>query len=654
MQALDTMDTYPDDTVTALNPVDDTFMPGYMDWDAGWDVSTGTSSDNYQTLWRQDLYSAERVDSILDHSSSPLLEAGQEHTYDLRPGARFNSVAFCTWVDRDTSGTYDPSLPSVATPTGRRKPTSDGVQRSEEERYTARWLAELGKRQSRLAWLASQRNGCSIVVSFRFDGERAKAVLADLPDHWPGSNADDAGLLDERLKTTEGTNRSSKQSTSQDRIDRPNLTGHPEARGCWACYEVNHRCPLIDDFREWPCALCKEDNQDCELVTPSVRKRACESCKRKKTSCSYIDALDFSDPCVQCNQNGFKCIAGPTKDAIPLRISYDRDWVNDPPPKVPKSGPGPSACDRCWEVGFNCSLTKGDPMTPCIACDMLNVPCSASSEKIPSQRLVKPVQPVMEGYIPPLKRRRKPGLDHSEKKKATLIARPVDLVKSHISPDNAAVTKTISTKFCHPIAFNNDPLAGNEPCDFCSIPSYAFFGLGALKKVEVIDWSDNRPYTEMSNGYQGEGQQQTRICVGCTLSRLRQMSCPSHTLTPIPGAKYRPEAFMDCMQRLLSADNSDGKQVTTNEDQWCSICPALAMYECNTSGGFGICGMGFCETCAMALMDCEGNLQVFLDGLELGPTMERPIGLRADVELLMAGGPLARFIERQFAGGQGS
>ncbi len=51
--------------------------------------------------------------------------------------------------------------------------------------------------------------------------------------------------------------------------------GHPEARGCKGCFELRHRCPLLDEGSRYPCNICVEDGLDCELVMESTEKRGC-------------------------------------------------------------------------------------------------------------------------------------------------------------------------------------------------------------------------------------------------------------------------------------------------------------------------------------------------------------------------------------------
>jgi len=63
------------------------------------------------------------------------------------------------------------------------------------------------------------------------------------------------------------------------------------------------------------------------------------------------------------------------------------------------------------------------------------------------------------------------------------------------------------------------------------------------------------------------------------------------------------------------------------------------------------CGLLLCELCAVTLTsEHEGNIPRFLR--EVGPerSRQRPLGLRADVELLRPGGPLLRLMQRNSQG----
>lgn len=84
---------------------------------------------------------------------------------------------------------------------------------------------------------------------------------------------------------------------------------------------------------------------------------------------------------------------------------------------------------------------------------------------------------------------------------------------------------------------------------------------------------------------------------------------------------------------------------TTGREKWCSLCPALAQYDCCTQGAHGKgCGLLLCEACMVSVVSNDGSLERTLKELKDEPTPERVLGLRADAELLRKDGLLGRWI----------
>lgn len=88
-------------------------------------------------------------------------------------------------------------------------------------------------------------------------------------------------------------------------------------RGCDACKELGLECSLASDPDPfaYPCVTCEVDGVFCVVSPPPKWKRTCESCKgRRKEACSYRYAdYDHSQPCLQCQNHGFECVAGPAR-----------------------------------------------------------------------------------------------------------------------------------------------------------------------------------------------------------------------------------------------------------------------------------------------------------------------------------------------------
>lgn len=177
-------------------------------------------------------------------------------------------------------------------------------------------------------------------------------------------------------------------------------------------------------------------------------------------------------------------------------------------------------------------------------------------------------------------------------------------------------TKTITTQFCHPIAFNAE-----QPCHFCDGSAVAIRGLG--------------------EGY----IDQLRMCLPCTMDRAGIATCRSHEMRPIAGQSMETLDFSAAFTALLEG-------APRAEDQWCSLCPNLALHQCVAGGPISKsdaelddCGMLLCECCNSMLEVYGGDLQAMLGELQKGSSEEHQIGFRADVELLKRDGLLMRYVQ---------
>lgn len=84
---------------------------------------------------------------------------------------------------------------------------------------------------------------------------------------------------------------------------------------------------------------------------------------------------------------------------------------------------------------------------------------------------------------------------------------------------------------------------------------------------------------------------------------------------------------------------------TTGRERWCSVCPALAQYECCRSGPYGKgCGLLLCEACMVLTAACDGSLDQALKHIPSGPSQQRPVGVRADHEFLRKDGLLVKHV----------
>ncbi|TKA83215.1 hypothetical protein B0A55_00662 [Friedmanniomyces simplex] len=470
--------------------------------------------------------------------------------YALRPQTRATNQGFlCTWIDQDDTGDFDPG---------------------EEQRRVRAQRCKVRLRQ-RQGYATALEDGDDILLSdetlpseiptliteLRIASEAGKAALRNCLSKRPAQKQlshdafSDGYHLRTRTIPKSFLNNERRKDKQEDDLSN-DLTGHPAARGCWACLKLGLHCPLLDDEHAWPCHTCSDDDTECDLVTPLDRKRASD------------------DDCTACEMAGNICIPEQTTT----------------PPKATITTPAPPQKRRL-----------------------------AAAERTQEENSTK------------------------RPKRAPRKA------KAEVQQASPSTPTTITTKLCHPIIFNNETTNGTTHCDFCDGSSTAILGL-EQKEVQVIDRQDGRGLTEVSGGHMADGHPSTRVCTACTMQRMLVIMCSKHELRPIPGAE----------KQVLDADGAltalfSGK--TRKKDRWCSICPALAMYECETAGAadaFGKnlgkgCGLQLCETCMPSLAGVyDGDLQAMLGELTDDLSAERPLGLRADFELLKQDGLLTRCV----------
>ncbi|KAK3674995.1 hypothetical protein LTR78_004928 [Recurvomyces mirabilis] len=585
--------------------------------------------------------------------------------YELRPQGRIvNSSFTSTWIDQDNTGNYDSE---------------------EEERQlrAKRNQVRLRRRVDSVADHSSEgSNGDDdisapheprkLVTRLPFTTASGRLALYSILNKPPARHEAeiDHFSIGYRLRSQAASAAEPKQSRNAEHGLPEDLTGHPIARGCWGCLDPGKDdCPLLEYEHTYPCHACLESSSECELIIPPTSKRVCESCKRRRRTCSYTYNDLHNEPCLDCADDGFHCVAGPAKDTIRSRIRYDA------PPIVKKAAPAKVywTCQQCQEAGRNCSFTSNGQSVPdCTACEMDGVIC------VPKQSDTKP-QPGKQEMARKAEERRKKrvaAVEHdkeppSKSKKTGVSGKEIankqlvgldqsdthDILRqeamsgrnqSHIEQRTAANleisprgrTRTITTRFSHPILFNNTATAANGICDFCDGSSFALLGFEP-KAVEVIDWQDGRGLTEVSGGHMGEGMPSTRMCIVCTMHRCNIITCQDHSLRKLPNADK-------LLQRAGAALTDLFTGMIQKKDKWCSLCPSLASYKCETgtvdSHGWPClgCGLLLCETCMVYLGVADGDLQKMLAGMRNEPSDERPLGMRADIELLKPDGSLVR------------
>ncbi|RMY04539.1 hypothetical protein D0868_06894 [Hortaea werneckii] len=523
-----------------------------------------------------------------------------------------------TWIDHDETGNYDPNeeLRQRRARIWRRRPRTH----SEEDEHVSPGSKE--DENTIKTALLSVAN--SLEVKLHFASNAGKSAFRD---HVKRSSAAP------RQEPQDFARGKRLRDCGRDRFTHQDA-GHPSARGCWGCLALNIRCPLLDDERGWPCYACYEDEHHCDLILPPPRKLACERCKRKKQICSFAYTSDHSGPCEDCASEGCDCEAAPRKENIIQRIRYDRDYKKDPLPKKTRAKTSGECC-TCRTERKSCSLASNVAGRDYIGRKRTGnvcVPGKANNDSVTMrQQTVKP-------HTAAAARKRKAGTKPADENSA------VKQQKNSATGNPHGATKRIVSRFSHPIQFNAEDANGSTPCSFCEHTSFQIIGLEA-KEHDVIEWQDGRGYNEIGGGHREDGVEPTRVCTACTMRRLLIIMCEKHQMRLIPGLS--PET-MD----VEGAINSLFSGALRQQDRWCSVCPSLASYECKATSSVDLlghecqgCGLSLCETCMLNPADrYKGDLQQMLSVLKDEPSHERPLGLRADWNLLKQDGLLMRHV----------
>lgn len=563
--------------------------------------------DNATDIARPDVQGVETTNDDLispwlsDGAPSLITDGAVPHPYDLRPGFRDLNNASSTWLDKDKSGDYDPNVKAPQAIRRRQRQCSDSLHTFAYGEDSSTEPQRHRKSQA-MSELAARQTGASHIITLKLNSREGQALLAIGVNHWPfedPTNTRNDSFFD--LSATGSYTLRSRASGPMPRYepdtDRPDLTGQPLARGCWSCHDLGMGmdCSLLHNSIEWPCHTCSHDKNECELITPAKIKKSCGNCKGRKIQCSYTTSSDHSMPCTACQESGFYCIAGPNRAAIRPRISYDNPLHNQP-----------QSCITLDEEALSAPDNESQPYEP-------HKPRGGIKRK----RIAHEAETLNDTH--------EAGRSHE----ATEPSSPA-----------STLSTIITTRLSHPVQFNHEDPTQQQECHFCTLPHYAIFGLGQ-RTISVTETPKGLSELSASNI-----QEPTRLCISHTMHSIRALICKPHLMRRIPSSQIsiNSTCFRAAFERLVS-----GTSLPT--ELWCSVCPAPASHECANAheklkrqGG---CGLQLCERCAEGLEDThKGDLGSFMAGLRDEVTNERPLGLRADVELLRGSGPLATWMIR--------
>jgi len=584
-------------------------------------------------------------DTISGSSSFPFFSPAN---YKLRICARHKLVR-PTWLDQDATRDYDPNCKLKDDP-GLKPPIEYTFRKRRERAEDDDNTDNSFKRPKTITWLRGRQEGCSLPVTLTFKSERGKAALKEYrseSDNWPqfisnlkadweswwNSSIADPSLLD---PATYSLRKPYEKDTGRfrDECKRESLEdatlGHPAARGCIACFQLGHPCPLLAEGDKYPCTVCAEDDIDCELILEPEVKRACKECGKRRTLCSFREEdSNHKGPCRQCIKQGKKCIAGPASGRTRTGPSLD---APQPEKAGIISGRAFVGCTQCRTKKKWCSLQgkskDGKPKeVPCNGCRDNDTMCTFESLRSSRPKPKHIIETMLKTSVEPSTRTSR---KHS--------SRPFKMI--------------ITTRLPHPIQFNYQPADPSDPilCHWCDDLFYGLIGLGELE-VEVVDQKE-RGFIEIRGGHTQDGYPPSRMCDMCTLERLMITACRIHEIEPIEGMDPENFDFGGVMDWMMPG------MASSAPFEWCSICPAPAFFKCckqedidaidgdeiaDPNSGKG-CGLLLCEPCAVNLVQQHnGDLNGLIDEMR-GNKEEEGYGIRADVDFLHSNGELLRRI----------
>ncbi|KAJ8059743.1 hypothetical protein OCU04_011387 [Sclerotinia nivalis] len=358
-----------------------------------------------------------------DHCSPPIFKCNMPRTF-AGFGVMFNSTKRSAAIkgqaqrigavgaDKDDSGTYDPSLE------GKRNSRNTRAKKNKENgggEETSK--IGVGTRNGRKT---KEQGSFELVITIKLTSEEGLKYLKEIT---PGPEGDERNFPpiyeadddasgsedeDDEIDYSIHSTRRKKIKTSHNRRS-DGLTleelddGHPQRRGCKACFETgDDECSLIEYSHEWPCESCEDAGVDCELIIPPELKLSCIRCKEKlRKRCSYADDGGKGvESCKACEGVNVKCIAGLRAGSgpsvkitdVPASAGTKRRGSMSTKAEGIKKGPNTAtvtsvvkpqamprkyvSCNRCRvEFKGRCSLKREDE-GPCNRCVKANVACT--------------------------------------------------------------------------------------------------------------------------------------------------------------------------------------------------------------------------------------------------------------------------------------
>ncbi|KAL8636057.1 MAG: hypothetical protein Q9228_006510 [Teloschistes exilis] len=555
--------------------------------------------------------------------------------YNFRPGPRDPNKPepWCRFEDDDQSGNFDPdaldATESQMYAHLKRQREQHSPQKGDSEEVNER------KHHPR-TWRNGRLNGLSLPIVLKLTSGTGRQLLACGTNNWPEpedelspstyeadglqsiheANARDPGRLPapQILGRCGERNQNDNADIDEERVDTSEITlGHPGAKGCIRCLQLRVPCSLLQEGSKYPCQICVEDGCGCELIIQPLIKNACQGCRRREISCSYLKiGSDYTQPCRTCFAIDEKCIAGPGDG--PIRMSSDQPLgdISESTSKHPRQRPTSKpfvSCTACRQDKKRCSLRPNqDP--PCKRCKSANTTCDFKS------LFTRANQP------------------------SSILSYPA------------------TSRLLQPVVYNYQPGKKDNtiPCHFCDDSSYAILGF--------------RP-----NEASMKNISPTHICVTCTLERIQILACVGHDVQEIPN-KDISNLDCDKVMYWKSANASTAGLKDDVDWEWCSLCPHEATHACCRFSALNSltdddkakiigkkdalqkgkaeevaakpqgCGLRLCQKCAAAVTQEPITKFKRLVKLKVGKVKNSwdKTEVRADAELLLEDGSLANLL----------
>lgn len=560
--------------------------------------------------------------------------------YHLRQRASKRAAVIASWHDNDEDEDYSPS--NKRTPTKRKLSFFNGGDEDPRSDKRARSVSPTSTLRARLSPDPGREDSVSPSTpsphSEPDSWDRYWAV--NLETETPNSRYSLRSRNKESLSDSPQKSDTANVETSASKPTDDVVPANTELplRVCDACKEIGLECSLASDPDPfaYPCTTCEVDDVFCVVSPPPKWKRSCEICKGRKL-CSYRYAdYDHSQPCLECRNHGFECVAGPARHP-PFGLFSTSE------PSEPSSSPkvdSPETSNSLHGGSPQPDVSEVSKTSEQISFQKINSPPSSNPPhgtqevaaievpKPPSPSAIQPkvqtseTNPTKNNWelpSPPFSQARpsvvegpKPhevivltdSDDDTPKTPKTPKRKPSPIYISdslesptHTTVSNPTVSNTIAsqpanihriwTELAHPVVFLADDSDASPPCHWCNNFAYGINGLGP-RNPEV--WTvDNGTIVELQDGHTGEGKEQSRMCFSCTWDRCKIIRCSHNTLDRLPMPLSPKDAARNDAVALLRqatdamTDPETGKAGPYFPNpiyEWCSLCREPAFGSC--------------------------------------------------------------------------